>query len=140
MSRGIRWKSPVQGKLSSTAFGGSNIPLVELNHSSDFTFRGSLTGVSTQSCFYDSIGGAVTKQFTQNLKQQLDQVTRKSSPLPVLPDAFYPAYVEASNVPPLERRSCHIANHTPSGRHNKLRPKAMIPQSVFLIPREKKSA
>ena len=90
-----------RGVMPWATFADSNLPMVTLNHSSHPTLNASLTGISTQTYFYERLGAEIAKQFVKTLRQQLDKLIREHPRMPAFPEIFYPNYVEASKIPPL---------------------------------------
>ena len=80
-------------------FGSTDTPLVDIDANTGYTIKCSHTGVVTQAGFYGKIADDIAKKFIGSLANMISDETRKSTQLPDLPEAFYPAYCEASEVP-----------------------------------------
>ena len=76
-------------------------PLVSFEHSATHNASFRHIGIGTQSLFYDNIAEEIAKKTVEAMAAEFDKLSRIASPLPQLPVAFYPAYREASELPPL---------------------------------------
>jgi len=85
-----------------TMYGDDGVaPLVQFEHSATNVVNFTHTGISSQSVFYEKIAEAVAKKAVETMAAEFDKLSRTLPPLPRLPEAFYPAYHEASAVPPI---------------------------------------
>jgi len=80
---------------------GNAAPLVQFAHSATHSLRFTLTGISTQSVFYGKIADGIAERTVKTIAETIDKLSETSPPLPKMPETFYPAYREASEVPPI---------------------------------------
>ena len=76
-------------------------PLVQFANNATHSLRFTLTGISTQSAFYDKIANDIAQRTVKAIAAAIEKLGAASSLLPKMPDAFYPVYREASGIPPI---------------------------------------
>jgi|GEM_PF-3039460 len=76
-------------------------PLVHFRNTATHDLRFTHTGISTQSAFYSKIADVIAQRTVKTAVETIDKFSAASSLLPKMPEAFYPAYREASDVPPI---------------------------------------
>ena len=80
---------------------GNTAPLVGFTQHSSNDVRVTHTGISSQSFFYRKIAEDVANRVVKAIETEFDKLSSAHPTLPKLPEAFYPAYREASDVPPI---------------------------------------
>ena len=92
----------VAAAVQPTMYGDDGVaPLVRFEHSAMNRVQFTHIGISSQSVFYEKVGEAVAKKAVETIAGEFDKLSQTLPPLPKLPEAFYPAYREASEVPPM---------------------------------------
>ena len=86
---------------SNTFFDIGLSPLVRPEHSATNNSRFTHVGIASQSIFYDNIAEDIAKRTVEAIAAAFNRVSQTASPLPQLPEAFYPPYREASELPPI---------------------------------------
>jgi len=86
-------------KIASTH--GDTSPFVDFANRSKYDIQVSFTGISSQSRFYDNIAEDVAKRAVSTIEEAINKLNSIHLTLPKLPDAFYPAYREASDLSPI---------------------------------------
>jgi hypothetical protein len=79
---------------------GGAPPLVQLEHDTVHDVQFKYTGICTESVFYDKIAEEVAKKTVETIEKEIGKLGDSASFLPKLPEAFYPAYREATDIPP----------------------------------------